>query len=68
MKNRLREIRVKKGISQAELFGRSGLWPSAVSFIERGFWNPRPEVKRRLARALHVKVTDLFPEDENGIN
>jgi len=63
MKNFLKKIRSEKGISQYELFSRSGVWPSVISFVERSFWNPRPDIKRRLAKGLRVKVGDIFPDD-----
>ena len=61
--NRLREIRKAKGISQAQLFGMTKIWPSSIGFIERNFWDPSFDVKRRLAKALRVRVADLFPDD-----
>ncbi len=65
MKNRLREIRKAKGISQAQLFGMTKIWPSSIGFIERNFWDPGLDVKRRLARALRVRIVDLFPDVES---
>jgi len=60
--NRLKEARFKKRKSQIQLFKETGIWPSKISYIENGYWNPSEEEKEKLAKALGVKKEWLFPE------
>ncbi len=53
---RLKELREKAGLSQAELVQRSGVSKQAVSNLELGNRKPTWETVRRLARALGVSV------------
>ena len=58
--NRLRAIRVKRGISQEKLAAQLGVRQNHVSMIESGnVQNVRMDLLEKLARALHVK-TDYF--------
>ena len=56
---RLREQRIKRSLSQQELADRSGLSRTTIIKLEAGrpAW---PQTARRLARALHIKVTELY--------
>lgn len=56
---RLREQRIKRAFSQQELADRSGLSRTTIIKLEAGrdAW---PQTARKLARALHIKVTDLY--------
>ena len=62
--NRLKETRVKKGISQIALYARTGIWPSILSYIERGYLPPTETQQERLAAALGVKKSRLFPRSK----
>ena len=62
--NRLREARFKKRKSQLQLFKQTGIWPSKISYIENGYWNPSAKEKKKLARALGVTKDWLFLENE----
>lgn len=58
--NRLREIRKKQGISQAELAVFVGLTRQAVYAIEANQYLPSTHIALRFARALKCRVEDLF--------
>jgi len=60
--NRLKEFREKAGLSQSELARRAGIAESNLSKIENGLWPAWPKAKRRLARVLKVRISELFPE------
>jgi transcriptional regulator with XRE-family HTH domain len=62
--NRLKEARFKRNKSQLELYQEIGIWPSKISYIENGYWNPSEEEKEKLAKALGVKKDWLFLENE----
>lgn len=60
--NKLREFREKAGLSQSELGRRAGIAESNLSKIENGLWQAWPKARRRLARVLKVRISELFPE------
>ena len=63
MKNKLKEIRIKKGISQKELSEKTGISLKAISSYEQG---SRDLIKAsfenivKIVKALDCKVFDLF--------
>ena len=57
---RLKEARDLRGLSQAELAGRSGLQPSAVSHFETGGRKPSFDNLMLLADALQVTTDYLL--------
>jgi transcriptional regulator with XRE-family HTH domain len=56
---RLREVRLAKGLTQGELADRCGTSIAAISHIERGTKVPTLTTLVRLADALQCKVTKL---------
>ena len=60
--NRVAFYRKKRHIKQFLLAGKVNVHPSVISLIENGFLEPKNKLKRKLARALDCKVSDLFPE------
>ncbi|MEA4892502.1 MAG: helix-turn-helix transcriptional regulator [Peptococcaceae bacterium] len=60
---RLRELRLKKGLSKNRLAKLAGLSQTAVTFIEEGQRSPTLSTLRRLARALEVPVASLIGDD-----
>lgn len=60
VRNRIREVRQQKGITQVWLAARAGISREALRFIEIGTYEPGIGVALLLARALKVSVTRLF--------
>lgn len=58
--NRLREIRVVKRITQFQLRLATGVHQSKISFLENGLIEAREDEKERIAKALHVRVQDIW--------
>ncbi|HEV7764671.1 MAG TPA: helix-turn-helix transcriptional regulator [Thermoanaerobaculia bacterium] len=56
---RMREVRQKRGLTQAEVSERSRLPQARISELERGARMPNLVTILRLAVALDCKVTDL---------
>jgi len=54
-------LRAERRLSQEQVAARAGLSPAGVSRIERGLMSPRPTTQLRLAAALGVPVSQLFP-------
>ena len=66
--NKVREVRVKKGMSQTELARRTHIHPSNLSAVERGRLVAWPKVKRSLARVLKTPIAELFPNGEERVS
>ena len=61
---RLKELRVERGLSQARLAARAEVDPSTVNQIEGGAREASPGTLRKLSAALGVGVADLLQERE----
>jgi len=59
----IRRLREAKGWNQAELAVYAGIGPSGVSQIETGKRNPSVATLQKIAEALSVEISDLFPKE-----
>lgn len=57
---RVKEIRLKKGLSQGDLARIIKVHPTDISGIERGVRNMALKNIDRLAKALNVKIEELI--------
>lgn len=62
--NNLRDVRRKKGFSQARMTQLTGIAPSVISAIENGKLYAYPTWRKKFAAALEVDENDLFPDLE----
>ena len=62
--SKLRETRVVKGLTQFDLRMRTGIHPTKISHFEHGYLSPSETEQVKLARALGVRIEDLFPDQE----
>ena len=60
LKNRLKEARGEKGVSQAELATLVGVSRNTISSIETGQFNPTAKLALVLCIALDKKFEELF--------
>jgi transcriptional regulator with XRE-family HTH domain len=60
--NRMRELRVREGISQDGLAHSSGIHSTSIGRIERGGREPRLTTILRLAQGLGVEPGELVDE------
>ena len=60
LKNRLKEIRAEKGLSQAQLAEQVGVSRNTISSIETGQFNPTAKLALVLCIALDKKFEDIF--------
>lgn len=60
LKNRLKEARMEKGLSQRELAEMIGVSRNTISSIETGQFNPTAKLALILCIALDKKFEDLF--------
>lgn len=64
MENRIRELRKKMGYSQEQLARQCEVTRQTINAIENDKYDPTLALAFRLARALRVKVDDLFVPKE----
>lgn len=62
-RNRLKELRLKAGISQTELAERAGMVQPHIANIENGKRDIDFELAERLAKALNIKPYELMPAE-----
>ncbi|PKL35651.1 MAG: transcriptional regulator [Spirochaetae bacterium HGW-Spirochaetae-1] len=60
--NRLWSTRTEKGIKQYELAKVLNCSPSYLSKVEKGLQQPNNKFRKKCARILKVKETELFPD------
>ena len=60
LKNKLKEIRTEKGLSQAELAQMVGVSRNTISSIETGQFNPTAKLALVLCIALDKKFEAIF--------
>lgn len=64
----LKEIRKSKGLSRRELAELSGVHEQTIRFLEQEINDPHDakiSTLTKLARALHCKVRDFYPEEKD---
>ena len=64
LRNRLKEIRAEKNLSQAELAKIVGVSRNTISSIETGQFNPTAKLALILCIALDKKFEELFYFDD----
>ena len=65
LKNRLKEARAEKGLSQAALAGLVGVSRNTISSIETGQFCPTAKLALVLCIALDKKFEELFYFDQS---
>ena len=64
LKNKLKEVRAEKKLSQQELADMVGVSRNTISSLETGQYEPSTKLALVLATALDVKIEDLFYLDK----
>ncbi|AIU68898.1 XRE family transcriptional regulator [Thermococcus eurythermalis] len=60
MKNRLRELREAKGLTQEELAKALGVTRQTIIAIEKGKYDPSLRLAFKIARFFNAKIEDIF--------
>lgn len=68
MKNRLREIRTARGISQEELADILGVTRQTISSLENGRYNPSIILAFKIARYFGMAIEDIFIYEEGDVD
>ena len=64
MKNRLEEIRKKRGIKQEELAAALEVSRQTIGSLENGRYNPSIILAFKLARYFNMSIEDIFIYEE----
>ena len=62
----LREARFFNGLNQWDISVKTGISQSRLSLIERGYVEAKEDEKKKIAKTLGCKVSDIFPEEVGG--
>jgi transcriptional regulator with XRE-family HTH domain len=57
---RIREARVRRGLTLTDVAAKVGVTPSALSQLERGRFNPTLATLKAIGSALHLTIGNLF--------
>lgn len=68
MSIRLKLLRKKLGVTLEVLAERSGMTKSYLSKVERGLNTPSISAALKLAKALNLKVEELFSDENNSLD
>jgi len=68
MKNRLKEIRSTKGISQEELAEALEVSRQTISSLENGRYNPSILLAFKIARFFQMSIEDIFIYEEGDVD
>ena len=60
---RLREVRLSRGLTQADLANRAVVTPTYIAKLEGATVAPGIDLVARLAKALSTSIADLLPEE-----
>jgi putative transcriptional regulator len=67
LRNRLRELRAERDLTQAALAELVGVSRKTINTIENGVFVPSTLLALKLAQALGLKVEDLFSLGSNEV-
>ncbi len=60
MKNKIKELREKRGISQEELAKKLGVTRQTIISIEKGKYDPSLRLAFKISRFFRKKIEDIF--------
>lgn len=61
----LAELRKKQNLTQQELAHKIGVSRQLIQAVEIGNYKPYPSLKKRIAKALGCRVSEVFPGGGN---
>ncbi|ERS92470.1 MULTISPECIES: helix-turn-helix transcriptional regulator [Staphylococcus] len=64
MKNKVRELRLKKNMSQSILAQKSDISRQTLSLIEQNNSNPSILIAKKISNILSEKIEDIFTLEE----
>lgn len=67
MRTRIKELRARYDLTQAELAKMVGVRRETINFLERGKYNPSLRLAHDVAKVLKTRIDELFIFDEDSI-
>jgi putative transcriptional regulator len=64
VQNKIKELRIKHNLTQEDLAKLVGVRRETIVFLEQGKYNPSLGLAHDVAKALRVKIDDLFLFDK----
>ena len=64
MKTRIKELRARDGLTQAELSQRVGVRRETIVFLEKGKYNPSLKLAYLIAREFDLPIEEVFIFDK----
>lgn len=64
MKTRIKELRARHNLTQAQLAEKVGVRRETIVFLEKGKYNPSLKLAHDIAVALKTKIDDVFIFDD----
>ena len=67
MRTRMKELRARDGLRQADLARKVGVRRETISFVENGEYNPSLLLAVKIARVFEASVEEVFQYDEEEL-
>ncbi|MDP1552127.1 MAG: helix-turn-helix transcriptional regulator [Methanobacteriaceae archaeon] len=67
MKTRIKELRAKYDLTQAQLAEKVGVRRETIVFLEKGKYNPSLKLAYLIARVLEADIEDIFIFEEKEL-
>ncbi len=64
MRNKIKDLRIKLGITQEELAQKAGVRRETIIFLEQGKYNPSLNLAHEVAKSLKTTIDKLFLFDK----
>lgn len=64
--NRIREIRLEKGITQVKMAEELRITRQTINAIEKHKYNPSLELALKIVKYFNVPIEDIFHLDDEG--
>jgi len=67
MNTRIKELRARDGLTQADLAKKVGVRRETISFVENGEYNPSLLLAARIAYVFKESIENVFSFDESEL-
>jgi putative transcriptional regulator len=68
MKTRIKELRAKYDLTQAQLADKVGVRRETIVFLEKGKYNPSLKLAYMISRVLEANIEDIFLFEEKELD
>ncbi len=68
MKNRMKELRARDNITQAQLANMVGVRRETIVFLEKGKYNPSLSLAHAVAQVFNLPIEEVFIFDSSEHN